>query len=484
MQFAAIQRVMGLLLVLFSSVMLPPTALAFLDADGMLRPFLLAFAVTLLSGVALWLPARRVQRELRLRDGFVIVTLFWGLLALFGALPFGLSGVTPRFTDAYFESMSGLTTTGATVLAGLDRLPRSINLWRGLLQFMGGGGIIVLAVAILPLLGVGGMQLYKAETPGPMKENKLTPRIRETAKALWLIYLGLVVASALALLAAGMTPFDAIFHSFTAVSTAGFSTHDASIAYFQSPLIEMILTLFMFLGGINFALHFMAWHHRDPAAYLRDVEFRAYGAILAAATAFTAAYLWASGTYGSVWDALRYGVFQVVSIATTSGYATADYALWPPILGALLMVLCFFSVSAGSTGGGMKVVRILVLARQAVCEIRRVIHPSAVVPLKLGGKTVPERTATAITTFFTAYLAIYALLALIVAAMGVDLVTAFSAVAATLTNTGPGLGAVGPAANFASLPEAAKWVLCFAMLAGRLELFTLLVLLTPAFWSD
>lgn len=484
MQFAVIQRITGLFLILFSTIMLPPALLAAAQGDVTLVAFLESYAITVVAGVLLWLPVRGALRELRIRDGFVIVTLFWALLAAFGALPFVLAGTTATFTDAYFETMSGLTTTGSTVLVGLDKLPDAINLWRGILQFVGGGGIVVLAVAILPLLGVGGMQLYKAETPGPMKENKLTPRIKETAKGLWYIYIGLTIACVLALWAAGMTPLDAVIHAFATLSTGGFSSHDASVGHFNSAPIEMIITAFMFVGGVNFALHFIALRQRELRWYLHDSEFKAYFFILAGATLFIALYLRLAGNYADILQALRYSVFQVVSIATTCGFATADYALWPPVLGALLMVLCFFSGSAGSTAGGMKVIRIVLLFKQAMCELRRLIHPSSVVPLKLGGKAVPDRTVAAVTTFFTTYLAIFAILSLVVAALGVDLVTAFSAVAATLTNTGPGLGSVGPAANFADLPHAAKWVLSFSMLVGRLELFTLLVLFTPGFWRS
>lgn len=482
MRLAVIARVMGMLLILFSSVMLPCVALAWFEPGETFRAFAVASGATLLTGAFLYLPLLRLRAELRLREGFVIVTLFWALLAVFGALPLLLTGAARSFTDAYFEAISALTTTGSTVIAGLDALPGSINLWRGIMQFLGGGGIVVLAVAVLPLLGVGGMQLYKAETPGPMKDNKLTPRIRQTAKSLWYIYVGLVVSCGLALYAGGMTPLDAAIHAFTAVSTGGFSSHDASVGYFESPAIELILTLFMFLGGVNFGLHFIAWRHWTLRSYWHDVELRAYAGILAVATLFMAAYLVASGTYADGMQALRFSVFQVVSIATTCGYASTDYALWPPLLGALLMILCFFTGSAGSTVGGMKLVRILLLIKQGGCEIRRLIHPNSIVTVKYGGRSVSERTLAAVTTFFTAYLGIYAALSLVVAALGADLVTAFSAVAATITNTGPGLGAVGPAANFAGLPGTVKWVLSFAMLLGRLELFTLLVLFTPAFW--
>jgi len=482
MQFLVIQRIMGLLLMLFSLTMLPCIVLSWFDQDGGFAPFLKASLITLVTGFLLWLPVRRQVKELRTRDAFVIVSLFWTLLALFGALPFQFVGTTSLMADAYFETMSGLTTSGSTVLTGLDHLAPSMNLWRGILQFMGGMGIVVLAVAILPMLGVGGMQLYKAETPGPMKESKLTPRIKETAKALWYIYLGLTVACALALWAAGMTPFDALFHGFTSVATGGFSTHDASIAYFSSPAIEMILTLFMFLGGTSFALHFLAFRGRSLRSYWQDTEFRIYSAIIITATLLIGLYLYLTATYPTLLQSLRYAVFQVVTMATTTGYMSADFGAWPPVLGALLMIISFFSGSAGSTSGGMKVVRVVLLFKQTLCEIQRLIHPHAIVPLKLSGKPVPERTIAAVSAFFATYLASFAIIALSISAMGVDLVTAFSATAAAINNTGPGLGAVGPAANFAALPEAAKWLLSLAMLLGRLELFTLFVILTPAFW--
>lgn len=482
MQFTVIQRIMGLLLVMFSFTMLPSLVAAYLYADGALSAFAWSYGITLVSGALLWLPVRRENKELRLRDGFVIVSLFWVLLALFGSLPFMLADITPTWADAYFETMSGLTTTGSTVLVGLDKLAPSINLWRGVLHFLGGIGVVVLAVAILPLLGVGGMQLFKAETPGPMKDSKLTPRIRETAKALWFIYIILIVACGLALWLGGMTPFDAVFHSVSAVATGGFSTHDASILYFDSVPIEMIITLFMFLGGINFALHFLAFQDRHPGVYWRDTEFRVYLAILAIATLFTALYLIGSNTYPNPLQALRYAVFQVVSMATTTGLMSADFGAWPPVLGALLMLISFFGGSAGSTSGAIKTVRITILFKQTLCEIRRLIHPSAAVPLKLSGRVVPDRVVAGVAVFFATYLGSYTIISLVVAAMGVDLVTAFSAAAGSINNAGPGLGAVGPALNFAGLPLAAKWVLSFAMLLGRLEIFTLFVIFTPIFW--
>lgn len=482
MQFTVIQRVIGLLLILFSFTMLPSLVAAFLYQEGAVQAFIWAYAITLVSGVLLWLPVRHANKELRLRDGFVIVSLFWALFAFFGALPLMFTGTTAYMTDAYFESMSGLTTTGATVLTGLDNLPPAVNLWRGILQFLGGLGVILLAVAILPLLGVGGMQLFKAETPGPMKESKLTPRIRETAKALWYIYIGLTLLCTLCLWLAGMTPFDAVFHSFTAVATAGFSTHDASIAYFDSALIEMILVFFMIAGGVNFALHFLAFRDQTLRAYWQDTELRTYLGIIAAVTLFMALYLYLTGTYSSLTESLRYALFQVTSLATTTGFTSTDYALWPPLLAALLIIISFFCASARSTSGGIKLIRIILLFKQTFCEIRRLVHPSAAVHLKLSGQTVSERTMAAVSAFFATYIASFVIIALCLTSMGIDLVTAFSATAAAINNLGPGLGAVGPAFNYADLPAAAKWLLSFAMLLGRLEIFTLFVILTPVFW--
>jgi len=482
MQFTVIQRVMGLLLILFSFTMLPSLLTGLIQADGTQRAFGWAYGITLLSGLLLWLPVHGANKELRLRDGFLIVSLFWALLAFFGSLPFMFAGTTDNMADAYFETMSGLTTTGSTVLTGLDTMAPAINLWRGILQFLGGMGIVVLAVAILPMLGVGGMQLFRAETPGPIRDNKLTPRIKETAKGLWYIYLGLTVACGLALWLAGMTPFDAVIHSFTSVATAGFSTHDASIAYFNSPAIEMIMVIFMFLGGVNFALHFLSFRGRDARVYWRDTEFRTYLAIITAVTLFVALYLYASGTYPSLAQSLRYAAFQVVSMATTSGFVSTDFGLWPPAIGALLIIISFFCGSAGSTVGAIKLRRIILLFKQTLCEIRQLIHPNAAISLKLSGNVVPDRAIAGVSAFFATYIATFALIALLIASLGIDLVTAFSATAAALNNLGPGLGVVGPSLNYATMPDTAKWVLSFAMLLGRLEIFTLLVVFTPMFW--
>lgn len=482
MQFSIVQRILGLLLMLFSSSMLPPLVVSLFSHDNVHQPFALAFILTLITGLLFWLPVRKHHRELRLRDGFLVVVMFWTVLGLFGSLPLYLAeGLSMSATDAVFESISGLTTTGATVITGLDNLAPSILYYRQQLQWLGGMGIIVLAVAILPMLGIGGMQLYRAETPGPMKDNKLTPRITETAKWLWYIYLGLTISCALAYWAAGMSLFDAISHSFSTVAIGGFSTHDASMGYFrEQPLIEVIAIIFMLLSGINFALHFLAWRGRTPQPYLQDEEFRTYIKILLTVTVITSGYLYYSGTFDSAGKAILTGVFQVVSIGTTTGFTTHDYSIWPSFLPVMLLFTSFIGSCAGSTGGGMKVIRFLLLLKQGRREISRLVHPNAVIPIKVGNKPMPDRVIDSVWGFFAAYVALFSILLLLLMLNGLDQITAFSAVAACMNNLGPGLGDVG--LNYASLSDFAKWLLCFAMLMGRLEIFTLLVLLTPAFW--
>lgn len=482
MQFTAVQRILGLLLMLFSTTMLPPVGVSVLFRDGAHQPFLLAFALTLVTGIVLWYPVHRVRKDLRLRDGFLVVVLFWTVLGLFGALPLAF-GTDPRLsvTDAAFESISGLTTTGATVITGIDALPASILYYRQQLQWLGGMGIIVLAVAILPMLGVGGMQLYRAETPGPMKDNKLTPRITETAKALWYIYLGLTVACGLAYWSAGMNLFDAVGHAFSTVAIGGFSTHDASMGFYQDkPLIEVIAIVFMLLSGINFAIHFLAWRRLDFKPYTQDAEFRTYVLVLTVVATVTSLILFIEGEYGGFGEALLHGVFQAVSIGTTTGFTTAAYHVWPSFLPVILLFASFVGGCAGSTAGGMKVIRFLLLLKQGAREILRLIHPNAVIAIKVGGKPLPGRVIDSVWGFFAAYVGIFAVLLLALMATGLDQVTAFSAVAASMNNLGPGLGDV--ALHYGDISDVAKWLLCFAMLLGRLEIFTLLVLLTPAFW--
>jgi trk system potassium uptake protein TrkH len=476
-----VQKVLGLLLMVFSLSMLPPVLVSLWFGDGAATPFLLAFALILGMGTLIWLPVHGSRQDLRLRDGFLVVVLFWTVLGLCGSLPFILAE-NPRLsiTDAVFESLSGLTTTGATVIVGIDELPRSILYYRQQLQWLGGMGIIVLAVAVLPMLGVGGMQLYRAETPGPMKDSKLTPRITETAKALWYIYLGLTVACTAAYWGAGMSLFDAVGHAFSTVAIGGFSTHDDSIGYFDSNLIEMIAVVFMLVSGVNFALHFTVVRRKNPLVYWRDSEFRFYLLLITTSTVIVTVSLYYTDTYIFWDDAFTQGLFQVVSIGTTTGFTTAQFYYWPPFLEILLLFTSFVGGCAGSTGGGIKVIRFLLLIKQGLREISRLIHPNAQMPVRMGGRSVNHRVVDAVWGFFSLYVACFTFMYLALAATGLDLMTAFSAVAACINNLGPGLGNVG--ANYADLHDPAKWILCFAMLLGRLEIFTLLVLLTPAFW--
>ena len=481
MHWLSIQRLLGLLLMLFSVTLLPPVVVAWFYQDGQLPVFLSGMAAVLVGGAIVWLPARQFRDELRVRDGFLFVTLFWVVLGLAGALPFAIA-TTPHLspTDAVFESFSGLTTTGATVITGLDDLPPSILFYRQQLQWLGGMGIIVLAVAIMPMLGVGGMQLYRAETPGPIKDNKLTPRITETAKALWYIYLSLTIACALGYWGGGMSVFDAISHSFSTIAIGGFSTHDQSIGYFQSSAIEMVAVVFMLLSGMNFALHFVAWRSLSIRPYWRDSELRVYLAVLAIVTMITVSYLYYTDTFIFFNDALHAGLFQAVSIGTTTGFTTEDYFVWQGFLPVLLLFASFIGGCAGSTGGGMKVIRFLLVLKQGHREIVRLIHPSAQIPVKVCGKPMPDRVISAVWGFFAAYVASFVVIMLFLMATGLDQITAFSAVAACMNNLGPGLGGVG--ANYVEINDAAKWALSFAMMLGRLEIFTLLILFTGAFW--
>lgn len=481
MQRQVIQRVLGILLAWFSVTMLPPILVGALHEDYAMTPFLLAFAITLVAGLILWYPVRKSRDDLRLRDGFLIVVLFWTVLGAFGALPLLFSpSLTIGITDAVFESISGLTTTGATVITNLDELPKSILFYRQGLQWLGGMGIIVLAVAILPMLGVGGMQLYRAETPGPVKGSKLTPRIKETAKALWYIYLSLTVACAVSYWFAGMNVFDAISHSFSTVAIGGFSTHNESIGYFHSAPIETVAIIFMLLSGVNFGLHFITWKSQSLRHYLQDAEFKTYFVVIISISIIVAIFLRSSEVYLS-WDgAFSKAIFHAVSIATTTGFTTSHYYFWPTFIPLLLLLASFIGGCTGSTGGGMKVIRVLLLVKQGSREMLRLIHPNAKIAVKIGSKAVDGRVIEAVWGFFSAYIGVFVIMLLLLVASGLDQVTAFSAVTATLNNLGPGLGEVG--ANYTSINDFSKWVLCLGMLLGRLEIFTLLVVLTPAFW--
>lgn len=479
---AAVQRVTGILLMLFSLTMLPPMLVNLIYQEEVATPFLMGLWITLTTGAAIWWPVRFVRAELKTRDGFLITVLFWTVLSLFGAIPLYVTDLGwHTYTDSLFEAVSGLTTTGATTVAsGLDQLPRALLYYRSQLHWLGGMGIIVLAVAVLPLLGVGGMQLYRAETPGPMKDAKLTPRITSTARALWLVYVLLTSSCALVYWLLGMSAFDAICHAMSTLATGGFSTHDASIGYFNSLNIEIAAMVFMVLGASNFALHFIAWQERGIGIYLRDTEFKAFILLLAVMGTLVCAPLYFNSTYPDLGTAIRKGMFQLVAYGTDAGFATADPSLWPSYVPLLLVLATFMMSSSGSTGGGVKVVRLVLFIKQAMREMQRLVHPSAEVAIKLDGKPVSNDVVYAVGGFFSVYIGSTVLLSFLMMMTGLDPVTAFSAVAACINNAGPGLGSVN--ANVAGVTDIGKWILMFAMLLGRLEIFTLLIVFTPAFW--
>ncbi|MBF8222718.1 TrkH family potassium uptake protein [Halomonas sp. 328] len=480
MSLRMILRILGLLLMQFSLTMVPPILISLLFLDGVWSAFAIALGITAATGALIFWPNRHARKELRTRDGFLIAALFWTVLASFGALPLMLDGVHAlSVTDAFFESFSGLTTTGATVITGIEGLPESVRYYRQQLQWLGGMGIVVLAVAILPTLGVGGMALYRTEIPGPLKDSKLTPRITETAKALWYIYASLTLTCILAYWAAGMHWFDALGHGFSTVAIGGFSTYDASIGHFDSATIELICVGFMIVSAMSFSLHFVAWREKRLSHYLRDPEASFLLLFLGGLALITVGALWATATYDDSLG-LRHGLFQVVSVATTAGFGVADFSVWPGALPFLLFMAAFVGGCSGSTGGGMKVIRIILILKQGMREIMRLIHPNAVIAVKVGKHSVPDGIAQAVWGFFSVYVMLFFLMLVGVMATGVDQVTAWSTVASALNNLGPALGEAS--ANYGDLPDLAKWILVMAMLLGRLEIFTVLVLFTPAFW--
>lgn len=479
-QFAVIAHILGVLLSIFSITMLPPILVGIIFQENNIDSFLWSFAITLIGGLILWLPFAKNKNELRIRDGFLITSLFWIVLSIFGSLPLLLSNaIDLSVTDAMFESMSGLTTTGATVVVGLDELPKSILYYRQQLQWLGGIGIIVIAVAILPMLGVGGMQLYRAETPGPLKDSKLTPRITGTAKALSTIYLTLTLACMIAYWAAGMSWFDAICHAYSTIAIGGFSTHDSSIGFFDSKTIMIICCAGMLLSSINYALHFYAWQLRKLSHYFRDPETKFYLTIVVISIVLTCSYLSLSDYY-NVSDSAFHGVFQTISVITTTGFTTTDFSVWPTFLPLLLMMIALMGGCAGSTAGGLKAVRVMLVVKQGLRELRQTVHPNAIIPLKVGNHRVAASVVSAVWSFAAVYVITFMILVLLLTATGLDIVTAFSAVVGCLNNLGPGLGDV--AGNYAGIPNVAKWILSVAMLLGRLEIFTLLILFSPTFW--
>ena len=481
MQLSIVAKTIGLLLMVFSFAQVPPLVVDLIYAEGEYISFLYSFLLTVLGGLVLWWPFREVKKDFRLREGVLIVVCFWIVLSLFGTLPFLITDSISKlsFSDAFFESMSGLTTTGATVLSQLDDLPKSILFYRQQLQWLGGMGIIVLAVAVLPLLGVGGMELYHAESSGIAKD-RLTPKLRNTAIALWKIYVSLTVLCAIGYFFSGMSIFDAISHSFSTVAIGGFSTHDGSIGYFNSPAIEMIAMFFMFLAGINFSLHFLAWNNRSLSDYIKDSEFKTYSMVLICSTIIVIAALSFNSQYDSSTETLRHSLFQTISIATTTGFTSQNFSSWPAAIPVFLIMMSFIGACVGSTGGGIKVVRILVMFRLGMKEIHKFIRPNAQVSVKLNKSSINEKALVSVLGFFSLYAISFFLILMLLMFAGLDQVTAYSATAATMNNLGPGLGDV--AQNYGSLGEVAKWILSFSMLIGRLEVLTIIAIFHKAFW--
>jgi trk system potassium uptake protein TrkH len=472
-------RIVGIYALIFGITLIGPILVGIWYREAEVLHFIWPMVGSLAGGAFLWLIGRRRARELSVGDGYLVVALFWVLLSILGAWPlmngFGLSPV-----DALFESTSGITTTGATVIDGLDSMPRSLLFYRQQLQWFGGMGLIVLGVAVMPMLGIGGMQLYRAEAPGPLKEEKLTPRLTQTARALWIIYFALTLACAGGYWLAGMTPFDAVSHSLSTVSTGGFSTHDASMGHFASPAVEVVAVVFMLLAAINFGVHYLVWLDRNPLHYLRDTEARAFLGFVLAMVTLVGVILYLEGPYDQVHASLRDAAFEVVSIVTSTGFGTVDFAHWPDFLPLLLIYISFVGGCGGSTAGGMKVLRVLLMVKQGVQEVRQLIHPHAILPLRLGRRIVDPRLARSVWGFFALYTFAVATLTLLMIHAGLAPLDAFSAVATCLNNLGPGLGEV--AVTFQSVSDLGKLLGVVAMLLGRLEILTILVILSPAFW--
>ncbi|MCA1926202.1 MAG: TrkH family potassium uptake protein [Thiobacillus sp.] len=469
-------------LMLFAFAFLLPLGVSIALGDGAEKAYDEAILITFFSGMALWLVSRRGKRELHTRDGFLLVVLIWALLPVFSAIPLMVYLPNLAFSEAYFEAVSGLTATGATVLSGLDSLPPSINIWRTQMHWIGGMGVIVLVVAVLPMLGVGGRQLFKAETPTPMKDSKLTPRMAETAKGLWAVYALITVMCMLALWAGGMNWIDAVVHGFSVMGLGGMSSHDASMAYFDSQLLELIVMFFALVAGISFSTHFMAFRMKNLLAYRLDSELPWFFGVLTVSALGLAGYLLYKGFYLDFAEALRYAAFNTISIATTLGFSNTDYNVWPYFAPLWMLFLSSFAASSGSTGGGIKMLRAVLLTKQLYRELIKLIHPNAEIHTKIGRQAVPNKIIYAVLAFLFVYVASVVTLSFVLSASGLDIFTAFTAVVAMVNNTGPGLGQVGPASTYAVLNDFQTWVCSFAMLLGRLEFFTLLVVLTPVFW--
>ncbi|MCP4715607.1 MAG: TrkH family potassium uptake protein [Deltaproteobacteria bacterium] len=480
MSFALIFRIQGFLLLFISVCMGIPAIVALLYSEPAWQSFVYSILAMLLAGTCLILMCPSTEKQLSHREGFMVVSLGWIMAALFGSLPFVFEGTFSCFTDAYFETVSGFTTTGATVLGSIETQPRSILFWRSMIQWLGGMGIILFSIAILPLLGIGGMQLYKAEVPGPVLE-KIKPRIAETARSLWKVYILLSAGEVLLLMCCGMDLFDAVCHTFTTMATGGFSTRDKSIESFQNPYVELVLIVFMIAAGINFTLHYRLFHGKFKSM-LQDCEFRFYCAMLLGGTVLLGLAVY-PGSGQDLMTTIRLTAFQAVSIMTTTGFSTCNFDTWPLFAAYILLILMFVGGCAGSTGGGIKCIRILLLIKRCYRELFYMVHPHAVASVKIGGKAIPENILRGLTGFVIVYVMIFIFGSLAMSLCGLDFITALSSVAATLGNIGPGLAGVGPYENFLFIPPAGKWILICLMLLGRLEIFTLLILFVPEFWK-
>lgn len=481
MHTTTVFRILGILLMLFSITHLVPLLVSLFYQDGEHSTFFLSFFVTFITGLTIWAPVYKANSSLQARDGFFITTMFWVVIGLFGAIPFLVGEYRSfSFSDAAFESISGLTTTGATVIQGLDELPRSILFYRQQLHWLGGIGIVVIAVAVLPMLGVGGMQLYRTETPGPIKDSKLTPRITETAKWLFFTYFIMTAICAVCYWFAGMSAFDAICHSFSTIATGGFANYDASFGHFQNPTIWLLACFFMFISSINFGLHYFTWARLSVKHYLADSEVRFFFIFILASFVLTALAIHQYHVDEYTHHPWIHALFHVISMASTTGFATTDFTVWPGFIPLMLLFLGVIGGCAGSTAGGMKSIRIILIAKQGIRELKQLIHPNAVIPIKLKKRTVPDNVLSAVWSFLAVYLMVFVLLFFALDATGLNMETSFSAAVSLLNNIGPGLGDIS--SSFASVSPTAKLLGCIAMLLGRLEIFTVLVLFTPAFW--
>lgn len=473
--------ILGIIVFFIGVAMLLAIPFSIYYSDNSLIPLLGSSIFCMIFGIATWYFLKSEGLEVNPREAFAIVTFAWLAMSLFGSLPFFVSGAIPSFTDAFFETVSGFTTTGASILKNVEGLPEGLLFWRSMTQWLGGMGIILLSLAILPILGVGGMQLFKAESPGPTVD-KIKPRIGETAKVLWQVYLLLTLVQTLLLILGGMNLFDALSHSFTSMATGGFSTKNQSVAHYNSAYIEIIITIFMFIAGANFALHYRALKG-DIREYFKNNEFLFYTSLTIASIIFSSLLLLHFNHYTNVLAAIRYSAFQIVSIFTTTGYSTADYELWPAAIQFTLFILMFIGGCAGSTGGGIKNMRIFILLKNGNAELRKLIHPKAVVPVRFNDRTVPQDIINNILAFFVLFITTFVLSTIIMTILGMDIISAMGAVIASLSNIGPGLGSVGPMDNYSHIHDLGKWILSICMIVGRLELFTAIVIFTKVYWK-